>query len=74
LRIGVERLFTTVPDIHYAIVDLHEGPNHLVMEVLVTGNNRDTGAVLNFQACDIVLFDGGRLIEKRSYRKVVTAG
>jgi beta-alanine degradation protein BauB len=77
LRAGVEKLFKTVPDIHYAIVDLHEGPNHLVMEVLVTGNNADTGAALNFQACDIVLFDGpldgGRLIEKRSYRKVVTA-
>jgi ketosteroid isomerase-like protein len=78
LRVGVEKLFATVPDIHYAIVDLHEGPNHLVMEVLVTGNNRDTGAALNFQACDIVLFDGTdadqRLVEKRSYRKVVTAG
>jgi ketosteroid isomerase-like protein len=77
LRVGVERLFATVPDIHYAVVDLHEGPNHLVMEVLVTGNNRETGQALNFQACDIVLFDGtegsDRLIEKRSYRKVVTA-
>jgi beta-alanine degradation protein BauB len=72
LRAGVTRLFAAVPDIHYAIVDLHEGPNHLVMEVLVTGTNRDTGAVLNFQACDIVLFDGDRLVEKRSYRKVVT--
>jgi beta-alanine degradation protein BauB len=78
LRVGVEKLFATVPDIHYGIVDLHEGPNHLVMEVLVTGNNRETGAALNFQACDIVLFDGAdgkqRLVEKRSYRKVVTAG
>jgi ketosteroid isomerase-like protein len=79
LRVGAERLFATVPDIHYAIVDLHEGPNHLVMEVLVTGNHRDTGQALNFQACDIVLFNGTehgerRLIEKRSYRKVITAG
>jgi hypothetical protein len=43
------------------------------MEVLVTGNNRETGQALNFQACDIVLFDRDRLVEKRSYRKVVTA-
>jgi len=41
------------------------------MELLVTGNNRETGANLNFQACDIVLFDGERLLEKRSYRKIV---
>jgi SnoaL-like domain len=74
LRAGVERQFASVPDFHCRIVDLHGGPNHLVMEVLATGNDRDTGAVLNFQACDIVLFDGVRLIEQRSYRRVVTAG
>jgi ketosteroid isomerase-like protein len=77
MRGALERLFKSVPDICYTIVGLHEGPNHLVMELLVTGNNVDTGAALNFQACDIVLFDGprdaGRLVEKRSYRKVVTA-
>ena len=69
---AVARLFATVPDIHYQVVDLHEGANHLVMELLVTGNNRETGASLNFQACDIVLFDGDQLRGKRSYRKVVT--
>lgn len=72
LREAVEKLFAAVPDIHYEIVGLHEGPSHLVMELLVTGNNRETGAALNFQACDIVMFDGDRLLEKRSYRKVVT--
>ena len=72
LRDALDRLFNAVPDIHYKIVGLHEGPGHLVMELLVTGNNRETGANLNFQACDIVLFDGDRLLEKRSYRKVVT--
>jgi ketosteroid isomerase-like protein len=72
LKDAVERLFGAVPDIHYRIVDLHEGPQHLVMELLVTGNNRETGANLNFQACDIVMFDGERLREKRSYRKVVS--
>jgi len=72
LREAVERLFKAVPDIHYEVVGLHEGPSHLVMELLVTGNNRETGAKLNFQACDIVMFDGDRLLEKRSYRKVVT--
>src|SRR5256885_13645475 len=72
LRVALERLFETVPDIHYEIVDLHPGDNHVVMELLVTGNNRKTGAVLNFQACDIVLFEGERLREKRSYLKVVS--
>ena len=72
LRVALERLFETVPDIHYEIVDLHPGDSHLVMELLVTGNNRETGAVLNFQACDIVLFEGEQLREKRSYRKVVS--
>jgi ketosteroid isomerase-like protein len=72
LKDAVERLFAAVPDIHYRIVDLHEGPAHLVMELLVTGNNRETGANLNFQACDIVMFDGEKLREKRSYRKVVS--
>ena len=72
LRVALERVFETVPDIHYEIVDLHPGDSHLVMELLVTGNNRETGAVLNFQACDIVLFEGEQLREKRSYRKVVS--
>jgi ketosteroid isomerase-like protein len=71
LKEALDRLFLAVPDIRYDIVGLHEGPGHLVMELLVTGNNRDTGAKLNFQACDIVLFDGDRLRSKRSYRKVV---
>jgi hypothetical protein len=41
------------------------------MEVLVTGHNVETGAVLNFQACDIVLFEDDRLKGKRSYRKLI---
>jgi ketosteroid isomerase-like protein len=68
---ALDRLFDAVPDIHYEIVDLHEGPGHLIMELLVTGNNRETGASLNFQACDIVMFDGDQMLEKRSYRKLV---
>ncbi len=71
LRDALEKLFAAVPDIHYQVVDVHEGPDHLAMELLVTGNNRETGAKLNFQAVDIVLFEGGRLHSKRSYRKVV---
>jgi ketosteroid isomerase-like protein len=72
LKAALEKLFAAVPDIRYQIVDVHEGPDHLVMELLVTGNNRETGAKMNFQAVDIVLFDGDRLRSKRSYRKVVT--
>ena len=72
LKAALEKLFAAVPDINYRVVDVHEGPNHLVMELLVTGNNRETGAKMNFQAVDIVLFDGDQLRSKRSYRKVVT--
>ena len=73
LREWLTRFFRMVPDLRYSIVDLHPGPNHLVMEVLVTGHNVEPGQTLNFQACDIVLFDGDVPREKRSYRKVVTA-
>ena len=72
LRVALERLFALIPDIHYEIVDLFAGANHLVMELLVTGTNRETGAALKFQACDILLFDGERLLGKRSYRKLIT--
>jgi ketosteroid isomerase-like protein len=72
LRAWLTRFFQTVPDLNYTIVDLHPGPDLLVMEVLVTGQNIETGQKLNFQACDIVLFNGDIPREKRSYRKVVT--
>jgi ketosteroid isomerase-like protein len=72
LRAWLTRFFAMVPDLNYAIVDLHPGPNHLVMEVLVTGHNVETKQTLRFQACDIVVFRDGIAIEKRSYRKVVT--
>ena len=66
------KLFAAVPDLRYDVVALHAGESHIVMELLVTGNNRETGMALNYQACDIVLFDRGALREKRSYRKVVS--
>jgi ketosteroid isomerase-like protein len=72
LRPWLTRFFAMVPDLNYVIVDLHPGDNHLVMEVLVTGHNIETGQALHFQACDIVLFDGETPRGKRSYRKVVT--
>jgi hypothetical protein len=54
------------------MVALHEGSTHIVMELLVSGSNREAGAQLNFQACDILLFDGDQPSGKRSYRKVVS--
>lgn len=69
---ALDRLFESVPDIHYEIVQLHEGESHLMMELLVTGNNRETGVQMNFQACDILLFEGNQLTGKRSYRKVTS--
>jgi ketosteroid isomerase-like protein len=74
LRAWLTRFFKMVPDLHYAIVHLHPGQDHLVMEVRVTGNNVESGQALNFNACDIVLFDGDTPRAKRSYRKVVTPG
>jgi ketosteroid isomerase-like protein len=69
---ALDKLFAAIPNLRYDIVSLHAGENHIVMELLVTGNNRETGMALNYQACDIVLFDRGALREKRSYRKVVS--
>jgi ketosteroid isomerase-like protein len=79
------RTFAAIPDIRYVPVALHEGENHLVMELRVTGNKVSidangsavTNEKLDFQACDVVLFakDAQKndiVIEKRSYRKVVT--
>ncbi len=71
LRAWLTRFFAMIPDLRYDIVALHPGPEHLVLEVLVTGHNVETGQPLRFQACDIVLFDGDTPREKRSYRKVV---
>jgi ketosteroid isomerase-like protein len=69
---ALHNLFESVPDIRYEIVQLHEGPSHLVMELLVTGHNNKTGEQLNFQACDILLFEDDELIGKRSYRKLIS--
>jgi hypothetical protein len=46
----------------------------LYNEGLVTANNATTGEALKFQACDVVLFDGDRLLGRRSYRKIVAPG
>ena len=69
---ALDKLFATIPDLRYDIVALHAGKNHVVMELRVSGNNRETGMALNYQACDIVLFERDMLREKRSYRKVVS--
>ena len=71
LREAVGAVFTAIPDIHYEVVRYHAAPTHLTMEVLVTGTNGE-GKKLNYQACDILSLDAGKVTGKRSYRKVVS--
>lgn len=67
-----EAIVKTVPNLHYDLIDYYVGENHLIMEILVTGSNSETGATLRYQACDILLFEGEKVKAKRSYRKVVS--
>lgn len=71
LRRQIAAIFEAIPDLHYEPVHLQRGPDHLVMEVLVTGTD-SSGRKLNYRACDIVTLAGDRVAAKRSYRKVVS--
>lgn len=71
LRAAIGAVFEAVPDIHYDVVRHHAAPDHLTMEVLVTGTAGD-GTPLQYQATDILSLADGKVSAKRSYRKVVT--
>jgi ketosteroid isomerase-like protein len=71
LRRGLEHLFGRIAELRYELVDIHAGEGHLVVELLVAGRDPKTDESLEFQACDILIFDGDRPKQKRSYRKVV---
>lgn len=58
-----------MPDIHWDLVQGYEGSGFLVMEVRVTGTREQTP--FDYQACDILVFDGDLVSAKRSYCKVV---
>jgi ketosteroid isomerase-like protein len=71
VRRAVADVFERVPDIRYELVRYHAGEQHLVLELLVSGTQRD-GTHLRFQACDVLTLERGKISAKRSYRKVVS--
>lgn len=70
IRAQMEELYAAVPDLHYELVRTYGGEDFLVMEVRVTGTRE--GQAFDYQACDILVFEGGLVAAKRSYRKVVS--
>jgi ketosteroid isomerase-like protein len=70
IRTHMEELYASVPDLHYDLVRAYAGSGFLVMEVRVTGTR--AGQRLDYQACDILAFEGELVAAKRSYRKVVS--
>jgi ketosteroid isomerase-like protein len=72
IGLAFEAIIRAVPDLQYKLLEFYAGDDHLVMEILVTGNNVETGAALRYQACDILVFRDLKVRAKRSYRKVVT--
>lgn len=72
IRAAAESAFNAIPDIHYEPVRSYEGPGHVIIELRVTGHNRETGQDLDYQACDILELSDHEIVAKRSYRKVVT--
>lgn len=71
LREAIGAVFAAIPDIHYEVVRYYAAPAHLTMEVLVTGTTSE-GKKLNYQACDILSIEAGKVTGKHSYRKVVS--
>lgn len=70
VRTAIGNAFTAMPDIRYELVRSLFGPDHVVIELLVTGTLPD-GTRANFHACDVMTMVDGRVATKRSYRKVV---
>ena len=71
IREAIAEICRQVPDISYDLVRHHVGPEHLVMEVLVTGTTVD-GEQLHYRACDVVTLIDEKVAAKCSYRKVVS--
>jgi uncharacterized protein (TIGR02246 family) len=70
VRTAIASAFKAMPDIHYEPVRTLFGPDHIVVELLVTGTLPD-GTRANFHACDVMTMVAGKVATKRSYRKVV---
>ncbi len=69
VRAAIADAFKAMPDIRYELVHSSFGPDHVVLELLVTGT-RD-GRHAKFHACDVMTIRDGKVAAKRSYRKVV---
>ena len=69
VRAAIADAFKAMPDIHYELVHSSSGPDHVVVELLVTAT-RD-GKAAKFHACDVMTVRDGKISAKRSYRKVV---
>jgi taurine dehydrogenase small subunit len=69
VRTAIGNAFKSMPDIHYELVRSLCGPDHVVVELLVTGTLPD-GTTARFHACDVMTMAAGKVATKRSYRKV----
>lgn len=70
IRAAVANSFRAMPSVHYELIRNSVGQDHLTIELLVTGKLAD-GTPAKYQACDILTVKDGKIIAKRSYRKVV---
>jgi uncharacterized protein (TIGR02246 family) len=69
VRTAIANAFKAMPDIRYEPVRTLFGPDHIVVELLVTGTLPD-GTPAKFHACDVMTMVAGKVTTKRSYRKV----
>jgi ketosteroid isomerase-like protein len=70
VRSAIASAFKALPDVHYEPIRSSFGPDHVVVELLVTGTLTD-GTKAIYHACDILTLRDGRISAKRSYRKLV---
>lgn len=70
VRSAIANAFKTMPDIRYELVSCNFGADLIVLELLVTGTSAE-GRPMRFQACDVMTMRDGKVVAKRSYRKVI---
>lgn len=70
---ALREIYRRIPDINYELIEANSCPGALIIEVRVTGFDNKNQKHLDYNACDIVIYEGDRAKAKRSYRKVVTS-
>lgn len=70
VRAAIADAFRAMPDIRYELVHGSFGPDLVVVELLVTATLAG-GKPAKFQACDIMTIRDGKVVTKRSYRKLI---